>query len=44
MIDLETELGADPEEAYELVTRRMQDVLGELADARAFPGRRADGE
>ena len=39
VIDLETELGADPdpEEAYELVTGRMQDVLGELADARAFP-------
>jgi 1-acyl-sn-glycerol-3-phosphate acyltransferase len=38
-IDLETELGAgrDPEAAYDLVTGRMQDVLDELADARAFP-------
>jgi 1-acyl-sn-glycerol-3-phosphate acyltransferase len=38
-IDLEAELGADagPDEAYELVTRRMQHVLDELADARAFP-------
>jgi 1-acyl-sn-glycerol-3-phosphate acyltransferase len=38
-IDLATELGpgADPDQAYELVTGRMQDVLDELADARAFP-------
>ena len=38
-IDLATELGrdADPDEAYELVTGRMQDVLDQLADARAFP-------
>jgi 1-acyl-sn-glycerol-3-phosphate acyltransferase len=39
VIDLRAELGADPdpEDAYELVTRRMQDALDELADARAFP-------
>jgi 1-acyl-sn-glycerol-3-phosphate acyltransferase len=38
-INLEASLGADPdpEDAYELVTGRMQDVLDELADARAFP-------
>ena len=28
---------ADPDEAYELVTGRMQDALDQLADARAFP-------
>jgi 1-acyl-sn-glycerol-3-phosphate acyltransferase len=39
VIDLETALGADadPDDAYELVTGRMQDVLDRLADARAFP-------
>ena len=39
LIDLETELGADadPDDAYELVTGRMQDVLDQLADARTFP-------
>jgi len=38
-IDLETELGADadPDDAYELVTGLMQDVLDQLADARTFP-------
>ena len=39
MIDLAAELGtdADPDAAYDLVTGRMQDVLDELAEARAFP-------
>ena len=39
VIDLEAELGADPDPdaAYELVTGRMQDALDELADARTFP-------
>lgn len=38
-IDLRAELGADadPDEAYDLVTGRMQDVLDELAEDRAFP-------
>lgn len=38
-IDLRSELGADAdaEGGYDLVTRRMQDPLDELADARAFP-------
>jgi 1-acyl-sn-glycerol-3-phosphate acyltransferase len=38
-IDLESELGsgADPDDAYELVTGRMQHVLDELAHARTFP-------
>jgi 1-acyl-sn-glycerol-3-phosphate acyltransferase len=39
LIDLREELGADadPDEAYDLVTGRMQDALDELAEARAFP-------
>ena len=38
-IDLRAELGAkaDPEDAYELVTGRMQDALSELADERTLP-------
>jgi len=38
-IDLRTELGADADAdaGYDLVTERMQDALGELAEARAFP-------
>jgi 1-acyl-sn-glycerol-3-phosphate acyltransferase len=38
-IDLRAELGAeaDPEDAYELVTGRMQDALSELAAERALP-------
>jgi 1-acyl-sn-glycerol-3-phosphate acyltransferase len=38
-IDLRAELGADadPDEAYDLVTGRMQDVLDELAEDRTFP-------
>ena len=38
-IDLRAELGAkaDPEDAYALVTGRMQDALSELADERTFP-------
>ena len=39
-IDLREELGgpdADPDQGYELVTGRMQDVLHELAEARALP-------
>jgi 1-acyl-sn-glycerol-3-phosphate acyltransferase len=38
-IDLREELGADgdPEDAYELVTSRMQDTLSGLADERAIP-------
>ncbi len=38
-IDLREELGADagPEDAYELVTDRMQAVLSELADERTLP-------
>jgi 1-acyl-sn-glycerol-3-phosphate acyltransferase len=38
-IDLAAELGADggPDEGYDLVTERMQDALGELAEERAFP-------
>ena len=39
VIDLEAELGGDPDpdDAYELVTGRMQDTLDELAHARTFP-------
>jgi 1-acyl-sn-glycerol-3-phosphate acyltransferase len=39
VIDLRAELGADadPDEAYDLVTGRMQDVLDELAEDRALP-------
>ncbi len=39
LIDLRAELGAkaDPEDAYELVTGRMQDALSELADERTLP-------
>jgi 1-acyl-sn-glycerol-3-phosphate acyltransferase len=39
LLDLRAELGADadPDEAYDLVTGRMQDALDELAEARAFP-------
>jgi 1-acyl-sn-glycerol-3-phosphate acyltransferase len=38
-IDLREELGAKagPEDAYELVTQRMQDALSELADERTLP-------
>ena len=38
-IDLEAELGADayPDDAYALVTGRMQDALDALADERQFP-------
>ena len=38
-IDLGTELGADADAdaGYDLVTERMQDALGELAEARTFP-------
>lgn len=38
-IDLVAELGADPDadEAYDLVTARMQEALDALADARHFP-------
>src|SRR5829696_472114 len=38
-IDLEAELGAgaDPDEAYDLVTGRMQGKLDELAEARTLP-------
>ena len=38
-IDLRAELGADPDTdaGYDLVTRRMQEALHQLADARRFP-------
>ncbi len=38
-IDLAAQLGADanPDEGYDLVTARMQDALGDLAEARTFP-------
>ncbi len=38
-IDLAAELGADADAdaGYDLVTERMQDALGELAEARTFP-------
>lgn len=38
-IDLAAELGADADAdaGYDLVTERMQDALGKLAEARAFP-------
>ncbi len=38
-LDLAAEVGADADadEGYDLVTGRMQDALGELAEARAFP-------
>ena len=38
-IDLREELGedADPQDAYDLVTGRMQDALSELSDERTLP-------